>query len=65
MVELDYTAAEVSSEKRDTVAFFAIVAALLAIMVVTGLTVGLSGIGVIAVCEAASMLVICILLTAG
>ena len=59
------TAVEANTEKRDTLVFFAVVAALLAIIVVSGLTFGLGGIGAVAIAEAASMLVICVLLTAG
>ena len=58
-------ATPVSSEKRDTILFFVIVAALLGAIVAAGLVFGLGGIGAIAIAEAGAMLIICLLLTAG
>ena len=58
-------AVPVSTEKRDTAAFFAIVAALLGVFVAAGVLFGLSGIGMVAIAGAGAMLVICLLLTAG
>jgi hypothetical protein len=54
-----------NTEKRDTVIFFVLVFALVATVVVTGLTVGLAGVGMIAMLATAAMLLICLLLTAG
>jgi type IV secretory pathway VirB6-like protein len=63
--QIAFAEVEVNTEKRDTQAFFAIVAALLVIIVIAGLTFGLAAIGAIGIAEAASLLVICVLLTAG
>ena len=54
-----------NTEKRDTVIFFVLVLALVATVVVTGLTAGLAGVGVIAMLATAAMLLVCLLLTAG
>lgn len=63
--QLASVSVEVSSERRDTLVFFAIVAALVATIVVTGLTFGLAGVGMIALAEAAAMLALCVALTVG
>lgn len=55
----------VNTEKRDTLIFFAFAFALVATIVVTGLTAGMAGVGMIAILETVAMLVVCILLTAG
>ena len=59
------TAPTVNTEKRDTLVFFGVVAALVGAIVITGATVGLGGVGMIGIAETAAMLVICLLLTAG
>jgi hypothetical protein len=54
-----------NTEKRDTLIFAAFAVALVATIALTGFTVGLAGVGMIAILETAAMLVVCILLTAG
>jgi hypothetical protein len=56
---------EKNSERRDTLAFFAIVVLALVVTVVAGVLFGLGGIGGVAIAEAALMLVICLVLTRG
>jgi hypothetical protein len=63
--QIERAETETNAEKRDMLVFFACVFALVATIVVTGLTVGLSGIGMIAIAEAGAMIGLCILLTAG
>jgi hypothetical protein len=62
---VENVAIKTSSESRDTIAFFAIVALALVVTVVAGVLFGLGGIGAVAIAEAALMLVICLILTRG
>jgi hypothetical protein len=55
----------VSEEKRALIGFVTIVVLLLGAMVAAGLTVGFGGVGAVAIAEAATMLVVCVFLTAG
>lgn len=54
-----------NTERRDAILFFIGFFALLGAMLLTAATVGLAGVGMIAIVEAAAMIVICLLLTAG
>jgi len=54
-----------NTERRDAVLFFIGFFALLGVVLLTAATVGLAGVGMIAIFETAAMLVICLLLTAG
>ena len=63
--QIESAATEINTEKRDMMVFFGVVLALVATIVVTGVTVGLGGIGMIAIAEAGAMIGLCILLTAG
>ena len=54
-----------NSEATALKAFFAIVALVLVVAVVLGLTFGLAGIGALAIFAAGAMLVLCVVLTAG
>jgi len=55
----------VNTERRDAIFFFIGFFALLGTILLTAATVGLAGVGMIAIVETAAMLVICLLLTAG
>ena len=55
----------VNTERRDAVLFFIGFFALLGAILLTASTVGLAGVGMIAICETVAMLGVCILLTAG
>jgi hypothetical protein len=55
----------VNTERRDAILFFIGFFALVGGMLLTAATVGLAGVGMIAIIQAAAMLVICLLLTAG
>ncbi|MCW2285278.1 fatty acid desaturase [Rhodoblastus acidophilus] len=54
-----------NTERRDAVLFFIGFFALLGATLLTAATVGLAGVGMIAIVAAAAMIVICLLLTAG
>jgi hypothetical protein len=54
-----------NTERRDSIIFFLFFFALLGAIVLTAATVGLAGVGMIAIGETAAMLVVCFLLTAG
>jgi hypothetical protein len=58
-------AAPRNTERRDAVLFFIGFFALVGGILLTAATVGLAGVGMIAILETAAMLVICLLLTAG
>jgi hypothetical protein len=55
----------VNTERRDAILFFLFFFGLLGAILLTASTVGLAGVGMIAIGETAAMLVVCFLLTAG
>lgn len=57
--------APANTERRDAIIFFVFAFALVGAIVAAALTVGMAGVGMIAIIEAFSMIVVCLLLTAG
>jgi len=64
-VPAESSAVPANTERRDAIIFFVFAFALVGAMIAAALTVGMAGVGMIAIIEAFSMIVVCLLLTAG